>query len=321
MRNLNLDHLRALAEVVRQGSFSAAARTLNLTQPAVSLQIRELESRLGVRLIERLGKQAHATIPGRDLIAHAQRIFRECEAVEESMRRFRDGWLGRVHIGTTLTALMYELPPVLRELRSAHPRIDLVVTNMATRLSVERILDNTIDLALVTLPVKSEQLRITPLRPQTLVAIFPAGTNNIPARVTPEYAAQQSLVLEHDQGAVHGLVMRWLEKHMPLRQEPMHFGIIEAAKQAVASGLGMSIVPDISVAAPSPDYVVRPLDPPIPSTLGLIEHRNKPDGPAIEIVRRALLGMRTITGTDAPDGGGSGNQPTVLRPVRAVANG
>ena len=50
------------------------------------------------------------------------------------MRRFRDGWLGRVHIGTTLTALMYELPPVLRELRSAHPRIDLVVTNMATRL-------------------------------------------------------------------------------------------------------------------------------------------------------------------------------------------
>ena len=170
MRNLNLDQLRTLVEVVRQGSFSAAARTLNLTQPAVSLQIRELESRWGVRLIERLGKQAHATIPGRDLIAHAQRIFRECEAVEESMRRFRDGWLGRVHIGTTLTALMYELPPVLRELRSAHPRVDLVVTNMATRISVERILDNTIDLALVTLPVKSEQLKVTPLRAQEPVS-------------------------------------------------------------------------------------------------------------------------------------------------------
>jgi DNA-binding transcriptional LysR family regulator len=320
VRNLNLDHLRALTEVVRQGSFSAAARTLNLTQPAVSLQIRELESRVGVRLIERLGKQAHATIPGRDLIAHAQRIFRECEAVEESMRRFRDGWLGRVHIGTTLTALMYQLPPILRELRSTHPRVDLVVTNMATRLSVERILDNTIDLALVTLPVKSEQLRITPLRPQTLVAIFPTGTKDIPAVVTPEYAAQQSLVLEHDQGAVHGLIMRWLEKQMPLNQAPMHVGITEAAKQAVASGLGMSIVPDISVAAPSSDYVVRPLDPPIPSPLGLIEHRNKPDGPAIEIVRRALLGLRTMS-AEAPDGGGSGKQPTVLRPMRAVASG
>lgn len=300
MRSLNLDHLRALIEVVRQGSFSAAARTLNLTQPAVSLQIRELESRWGVRLIERLGKQAHATIPGRDLIAHAERIFRECAAVEESMRRFRDGWLGRVHIGTTLTALMYELPPILRALRSEHPRIDLVVTNMATRLSVERILDNTIDLALVTLPVKSEQLKATSLRPQKLVAIFPAGTKNVPARVTPEYVAQQPMVLEHDQGAVHGLVMRWLEKQLPLVHAPMHVGIIEGVKQAVASGLGMSIVPDVSVAAPSRDYVVRPLDPPIPATLGLIEHRNKPDGPAIEIVRRALLGMRTMPDADAP---------------------
>jgi DNA-binding transcriptional LysR family regulator len=300
VRNLNLDHLRALTEVVRQGSFSAAARTLNLTQPAVSLQIRELESRCGVRLIERLGKQAHATIPGRDLIAHAERIFRECAAVEESMRRFRDGWLGRVHIGTTLTALMYELPPILRALRSEHPRIDLVVTNMATRLSVERILDNTIDLALVTLPVKSEQLKATSLRPQKLVAIFPAGTKNVPARVTPEYVAQQPMVLEHDQGAVHGLVMRWLEKQLPLVHAPMHVGIIEGVKQAVASGLGMSIVPDVSVAAPSRDYVVRPLDPPIPATLGLIEHRNKPDGPAIEIVRRALLGMRTMPDADAP---------------------
>ena len=65
MRSLNLDQLRALMEVVELGSFSAAARRLNLTQPAVSLQIRELERRFGVRLIERLGKQAHATVPGR----------------------------------------------------------------------------------------------------------------------------------------------------------------------------------------------------------------------------------------------------------------
>ena len=301
MRQLNLDHLRALTEVVKQGSFSAAARKLNLTQPAVSLQIRELEARWGVQLVERLGKQAHATAPGRDLIERAQMIFRECDAVEESMRHFRDGWLGRVHIGTTLTALMYELPPVLRELRASHPRVDLVVTNMSTLDSVERIISNTIDLALVTLPVKPAQLKITPLRLQELVAILPAGAKNVPDRITPEYVAQQSLVLEHERGAVHGLVMEWLEKQLPLKQIPMHFGIVEAAKQAVASGLGMSIVPDVSVAAPSRDYVVRPLDPPIPCTLGLIEHRNKPNGPAIEIVRRALLGMRTIPNDDVPE--------------------
>ena len=75
MRSLNLDQLRALLEVVELGSFSAAARQLNLTQPAVSLQIRELERRFGVRLIERLGKRAHTTAPGRQLVEAAQRFF------------------------------------------------------------------------------------------------------------------------------------------------------------------------------------------------------------------------------------------------------
>src|SRR5215467_1112105 len=120
MRSLNLDQLRALTEVAALGSFSAAARRLNLTQPAVSLQIRELERRFGVRLIERLGKQAHATVPGRALVEAATRIFRECDDANAAMRRFREGWMGRVQVGTTLTAMIYRLPPILRRVRLDH---------------------------------------------------------------------------------------------------------------------------------------------------------------------------------------------------------
>ena len=133
MRSLSIDQLRALAGVVTCGSFTEAARQLNLTQPAVSLQIRELELRWGVRLIERFGKQALATEPGRRLLEHAQRIFAECEAVEESMRRFQEGWIGRIRIGTTLTALLYDLPPVLRELHAKHPGLEVGIANMPTR--------------------------------------------------------------------------------------------------------------------------------------------------------------------------------------------
>ena len=156
MRSLNLDQLRTLIEVIEHGSFSAAARRLNLTQPAVSLQVRELERRFGVRLIERMGRQAHATAPGRELAEAARRIFRECEHAEAAMRRFRDGWIGRVHIGATNTAMMYDLPPVLRRLRLDHPGIELHITNMPTRDSVEHVLQNKIDLALVTLPVDEQ---------------------------------------------------------------------------------------------------------------------------------------------------------------------
>jgi DNA-binding transcriptional LysR family regulator len=222
-----------------------------------------------------------------------------------------------------MTALMYQLPPILRELRTAHPGIDIVVTNMATSDTVERAIRNEIDFGLVTLPVKSAQLSITPLSFESLMAILPAGTKNVPDAVTPDYAAHQPLVLEHERGAVHALVMHWLSKYLPLPREPMHVGIVEAAKQAVASGLGMSIVPDVSVAAPTPHYIVRPLDPPVPCTLALIEHRNKPNEPALEIVREALLGLRSNKDTAAPKHAAKsrtpGSGPSPLRRVRPVS--
>jgi DNA-binding transcriptional LysR family regulator len=293
MRRLNLDQLHTFMEVAAQGSFSAAGRRLNLTQPAVSLQVRELEQRLGMRLIERVGRRAYLTAPGRSLIKHAERIFRECEMAESTMRRFRDGWLGRVHFSTTLTALTYSLPTVLKKLRLDYPGIELQVTMMTTRDSVEAVVKNAIDLALVTLPVTAPELRVTPLRPEMLVAILPADTKDVPAVVTPDYAARHQLVLEYDRGAVHSLVMQWLSAHLPLPGQPMGLATIEAMKTVVELGLGMSIVPDIAVAEHSPDIVVRPLCPPAPCTLGLIEHRHKPNEPALEIVRNALLELKT----------------------------
>ncbi len=292
MRSLNLDQLRTFATVIELASFTGAARRLNLSQSTVSVQIRELERRLGVQLIERMGKRAYATPPGRELNEAAQRIFGECETAEAAMRRFRDGWIGHVHIGSITTALMYDLPPVLRRLHSEHPRIDLQVTDLNTRDSIEHVLQNKIDLALVSLPVEHRQLRITPLRRHKLVAIFPRGTRELPEEITPSYVAGQSLLIEHARGAVHALVMGWLSRAMPLPRTPMHLGSIEALKTAVAANLGMSIVPDVAVAAPSGDLIVRPLRPPVFRTLALIEHRTKPIGPALEIARKALLALR-----------------------------
>ena len=100
MRSLNLDQLRALETVVALASFTGAARQLNLSQSAVSVQIRELEERCGVRLVERLGKKAYATAGRPRGDRRTRAAFRdETDAIATAMRRFRDGWIGRVHIG------------------------------------------------------------------------------------------------------------------------------------------------------------------------------------------------------------------------------
>jgi DNA-binding transcriptional LysR family regulator len=292
MRSLNLDQLRTLMEVAEHGSFSAAARQLNLTQPAVSLQIRDLEQRFGVTLVERARGQVRPTLPGRELIGHAQRVLGDCDGIAVSMARFRDGWLGHVHIGTTFTALNHQLPPILRSLRDAHPGIDLKVSQGPTRETVKHILASEMDIGLVTLPVHDPRLKLTPLRMEHLVAIFPAGARDIPRVVTPAFVARQALIIENEQGAVYRLVMRWLNKHVPLARAPMNMGGTQTVKVGVASNLGMSIVPDVAVAQPSTDIVVRPIDPPVPCPLALVERRGRPRDAALDIVRKALLSLR-----------------------------
>jgi DNA-binding transcriptional LysR family regulator len=308
MRGLNLDQLRALLEVVEHGSFSAAARRLHLTQPAVSLQIRELERRFGLQLVERLGKQAHATVPGRELVEAAQRIFRECDQIDATMRRFREGWIGRVRLSMTLTSMVYRLPPILRKIRLDHPGIDLVITNTPTPTSVDNVIHNRIDLALVNLPVQKKQLRMTTLCAEEMVAIFPAGSRNIPREITPGEVGRHNLLVEQQTSAAYALVLGWLKEHGPRTREPMPLGTVEALKSAVASNLGMAIVPEVAVATHRSDFIVRPLKPALSRTLALIEHRNKPNEPALEIVRNALLGIRTATAAE----------PKTARPRRSA---
>jgi DNA-binding transcriptional LysR family regulator len=97
--------------------------------------------------------------------------------------------------------------------------------------------------------------------------------------------------LEHPRGAVQALIMRWLSGQMPLSNQPMLLGTVEAMKTVVSLGLGMSIVPDIAVAEPIPNIVVRALKPPISCTLALIERRDR----ALGVVRAALLELKVGT--------------------------
>src|SRR3546814_7141094 len=96
MRGLNLDHLRIFLDVIELGSFSAAADKHGLTQPAVSLQVRQLERRYGLRLAERVGRRVAATAAGADLLAHIRAIDAAVEQAERSK-------IGRAHVRTPVT--------------------------------------------------------------------------------------------------------------------------------------------------------------------------------------------------------------------------
>lgn len=294
MRGLNPDHLRALAEVVAHGSFTRAAQHLNLAQPTISLQIRELESRLGVRLVERLGKRAFATAAGRELIEYASRIALETERAVAAMRRHKDGWLGKVRVGASTTALIYHLPPIIENLRRDKPNIDLVITTGTTTGVTERILRNEIDLGVVSLPINDRQLEVVPLKTEPLVAIFSASAENVPAKVTPRTLAQHTFILEYARAQVRKLILDWLSTEGMTPRPAMEIDNLEAVKRMVEAGLGASIVPASAVAEPGLRLISRPLRPALTRTLGLVQLRARREDPAVSAVREALLTLAQV---------------------------
>src|SRR5258708_29099013 len=119
--DLNPAHLRTLREIARHGSCSRAAESLRLSQPAVSLHMRQLEARCGTALLERVGKRAFPTPAGTLLLEHAGRAFAELEAAQEALRQLRGVVAGRLRLGTGATASIHLLPPPLRPLPTPHP--------------------------------------------------------------------------------------------------------------------------------------------------------------------------------------------------------
>ncbi|MCC7274682.1 MAG: LysR family transcriptional regulator [Alphaproteobacteria bacterium] len=292
MRNLNLDHLQALAEVVALGSFSAAAARLGLTQPAISLQIRQLERRMGVRLVERVGKRATATAAGRTLLEHGRRIEGAVAAAIEALAGHRAGTVGRVRLGTGATACIYLLPPVLHRLRVRFPELEIVVGTGNTPDILRAIEDNLMDVALVTLPARGRMIQATPLLDDEFVAIFAAGDPHIPPAATPAALARLPIVLFEPGARTRALVDAWFLRAGLTPKPVMELGSVEAIKELVGAGLGCSVLPRMAVEAAAGRLVVRPLAPRLHRRLGLVLRRDKPLDRGLREVVKALTELK-----------------------------
>ncbi|MGK9165213.1 LysR family transcriptional regulator [Inquilinus limosus] len=275
MRELNLDQLRTFAEVVRASSFSGAAARLNLTQPAVSLQIRQLEARLGVRLVERVGRRATPTAAGRELLVHAGRIEAEVAAAVDAMAEHASGAAGRVRLGTGATACIYLLPPVLRALRRRLPSLEIVVSTGNTAGILRLLEENALDLGLVTLPAPGRAFSVTPLMEEEFVAVAPAEADDLPPMVTPAALAGRPVVLYEPGGHTRRIVDDWFARAGISPKPVMELGSVEAIKELVGAGLGCAVLPSMAVAQ-APGLTAHPLSPRLHRRLGLVLRRDKP---------------------------------------------
>jgi len=290
-KTLNLDQLRSFALVIETGSFSAAADRLGISQPAVSLQVRQLERRLAVRLIERVGKRAKPTPAGMELLRHAQHIETAVENAVDALADHASGVTGRVRLGTGATACLHFLPAVLRTLREQFPALSVVVSTGNTEDQARKVEENSLDLALVTLPAAGRSLAAMPVLQDEFVAIGRASVEPLKARVTPADLGALPLVLFEPAANTRKLVDRWFAAGGLQPQPVMELGSVEAMKEMVAAGLGYAIVPGMSMTGRGahPELKTSRLNPRMHRTLAVVVRRDKPVNKALRVVLDAIV--------------------------------
>jgi DNA-binding transcriptional LysR family regulator len=276
MKSLNLDYLKTFVAVVERGSFSAAADHLQLTQPAVSLQIRQLEKSLGTVLIERVGRVARATVAGEELLAHAAGIDAAVTSAMSAVSRHATEGKGRVRIGTGATACIFLLPPILTHLRQRFSNLEITVTTGNTAEIVKAVEDNLLDVGLVTMPVSSRSLYITPVMDDEFVLVAPAGMP-LPTRITAAALSTRPVILFEPGGNTRRIADEWFARSGTKLRPVMSLGSVEATKAMVGVGLGCAILPELAVRnlAPGSRTVVRSLSPRLHRKLVAVVRRDK----------------------------------------------
>jgi len=292
MRGLNLDHLRAFAGVVELGSFSAAAARLDISQPAVSLQIRALERRFGVKLIERVGRRALPTIAGQELLNHVREVETALEAASQAMQPHASNVVGRVRIGTGATACIYLLPPILRAVREEFPALEIVVSTGNSPDMLRAIEENRIDLGLLTLPAPGRIFDVRPVLEDEFVVIAPTDGAALPKALTPAELVKHPLVLYEPGANTRRIIDDWFTRAGVTPKPIMQLGSVEAIKELVGAGLGCGVLPRTSLRPKQPGLVVRPLRPRLSRKLALVMRRDKPLTRGLRVLVKAIMTLR-----------------------------
>jgi molybdate transport repressor ModE-like protein len=242
MLRLTLRQLEILEAVARHGSFSRASKDVHLTQPAVSMQIKQLEESLGLPLFEHVGKKIHLTEAGRETLATSQAIGRELDNLEHTLADLRGLRGGNLKISVTSTA-SYFAARLMALFRQAHPEvhISLNVVNRATLLN--HLTGNSVDLALMGQPPEGMGLTAEPFMENPLVVI--ASPNHPLAQlhdIPLERLARETLVGREPGSGTRGAVEKVFAEHGLELSVAMEMNKNEAIKQAVEAGLGLGVV-------------------------------------------------------------------------------
>ena len=242
MKQATLHQLQILEAIARHGSFTRAAEELELTQPTVSQQIKRLTQTIGLPLFEQLGKQIYLTAAGQEVLAASAIISEKFAELEIAIDEIKGLKQGRINLVASTTA-KYFVPRLLGTFRRKHPDIELAlhITNQEGVLA--RLARNQDDLYFTGRPPSDLEIELRPILENPLVVVAPsnhplAGKTNIALK---ELATEPFIFREAGSGT-RSVVEHFLAENRVAVDVVIELSSNEAIKQAIAGGLGISVL-------------------------------------------------------------------------------
>ncbi len=292
---LETKQLRIFKAIVEVGSFTGAGEHLDLSQPAISQQMRALEEQVGVPLLVRTGRSTRPTPAGEVLLQCARQVLERLETAQRALAEHGDGRAGVVRVGTPEPACNYLLPPVVAELKRRIPKAEIRVVSGHPPATLARLHAGEVDVALLPLPIDSERLRVIEVGHDELVAIVPPGHPWIARpHVGARDFADEPLILYDRESPITDRTLASLLDEGVFPRIAAEVDHLEALKDLVRMGVGVGVVPRWSALrelAAGALSAVRVASPRMLRVWGLCN----PDGPQQSGALRALFQVCAAT--------------------------
>ncbi len=291
--NVTFRQLRVFLEVAQQGSVTRAAEALHLTPPAVSMQIKEVESQVGLQLFDRAGRTLSLSTAGEYFVVHAKRLLAALRDAENAMGRFKRLEHGLLTVGMVSTA-KYFVPRLLAQFRDDHPGIDVRLVVTANREALlARMESGDVDLSVMGRPPRELAARSEAFAAHPLVFVCPPQHELLRVGHPPVEALAPFPFIVREQGSgTRNAMEHFFAEHRFEPRITMEMGSNETIKQAVMAGMGVSFLSLHTVGLELKTGLLKLLDvegTPVMRTWHVVHLQSKVLSPAAEAFRYFLI--------------------------------
>lgn len=277
MIGITIRHLRYFEALAQHGHFGRAADACAISQPALSLQMKELEELLGAPLIERGARQIRLTALGEEFAERVRDILRAVDELGDLARASFGPLVGRLRLGVIPTIAPYLLPKVMQSLMARYPKLDLRPREAITQRLIEDLIAGRLDMAIVALPISEPSLIEAPLFDEEFVLVRPLADADRPVP-NPEALREMRLLLLEEGHCFRDQALSYCST-AGLPRDLMEGSSLTTLVQMVGAGIGVTLIPEMALAIETRSAAISTarLAVPRPSrTIGVIWRKSNP---------------------------------------------